>query len=171
MIRVAPDQGLERLGRGPPVFESVLGDTRPVPRLNRVGGLGKLCDQRIEADEGIAEFASPKQGQGAVVCASLHRIDRKVLSIDCDLNGFETLNPRIHLGVLVAQTPLGRCKFVRLKFEFAAQTFDLTTEFLNPVGQGELTATGGFETLESCREVFESTCRVPIESIDPGPKV
>jgi hypothetical protein len=46
---------------------------------------------------------------------------------------------------LIAQSPLGRGEFVRLKFELAAQTFDLATQFLNPVCQRELAATRSFK--------------------------
>jgi hypothetical protein len=67
------------------------------------------------------------------------------LTVDGDLNRFETLHPRVNLSVLIAQASLGCREFVRLKFELAAQTFDLATQFLNPVCQRELAATRSFK--------------------------
>jgi len=93
------------------------------------------------------------------------------LTIDDDLNRLETLDPRVNLGVLVAQAPLRCREFICLQFEFAAQAFDLPAQFLDPVRQGELATTGGFKTFEPRCEVFESSGHVAIKSIDSGPKI
>jgi hypothetical protein len=93
------------------------------------------------------------------------------LTVDSDLNRLETLYPRVNLSVLIAQASLGCREFIRLKFEFTAQSFDLATQFLDPVRQGELTTTGGFEAFEPRSEVFESAGHVASESIDSGPKI
>jgi hypothetical protein len=55
------------------------------------------------------------------------------LTVDGDLNRFETLHPRVNLSVLIAQASLGCREFIRLKFKFTAQAFDLPAQFLDPV--------------------------------------
>jgi hypothetical protein len=133
--------------------------------------LGELCNQCVEADQCITEFTRTKQCQGAVVSASLHRIDGEGLTVDGDLNRFETLHPRVNLSVLIAQASLGCREFIRLNFKFTAQAFDLPAQFLDPVRQGELATTGGFKTFEPRCEVFESAGHIAIKSIDSGPKI
>jgi hypothetical protein len=133
--------------------------------------LGKLCNQCVEANQCVPEFTCTKQRQGAVVSASLHRINGEGLTVDGDLNRFETLHPRVNLSVLIAQTSLGCREFIRLKFKFTAQAFDLPAQLLYPVRQGELATTGGFKTLEPRCEVFESAGHIAIKSIDAGPKI
>jgi hypothetical protein len=93
------------------------------------------------------------------------------LTVDGDLNRFETLHPRVNLGVLVAKAALGCRELICLQFEFAAQAFDLPAQFLDPVRQGELATTGGFKTFEPRCEVFESAGHISIKSIDSGPKI
>jgi len=133
--------------------------------------LGKLCNQCVEANQCVPEFTRTKQRQGALVSSSLHWIDGEGLTVDSDLNRLETLYPRVNFSVLIAQAPLGCREFIRLKFKFTAQSFDLATQFLDPVRQGELTTTGGFEAFEPRSEVFESAGHVASESIDSGPKI
>jgi len=76
--------------------------------------LGKLSNQRIEANQCVTELTRTEQRQGAVVSASLHRIDGEGLTVNGDLNRLETLYPRVNLSVLVAQAPLGRREFICL---------------------------------------------------------
>jgi hypothetical protein len=133
--------------------------------------LGKLCNQCVEANQCVPEFTRTKQRQGAVVSSSLHWIDGEGLTVNSDLNRLETFYPRINFSVLISQAPLGCREFIRLKFKFTAQAFDLPAQFLDPVRQGELATTGGFQAFEPRCEVFESAGHIAIESIDSGPKI